>query len=211
MTSPASVWSAAPASGPASSRGFPPRRPRRRLGSSAATASHLASIPAALARMAGSSVHRSGLSPCAASSRRSRSSGVRDRRAIRWLRSANRARSAAAADPPSVWPSNDSSSTSMGGVGIGAGSSRSRAAGRSRRFCVRCRGPRSRGSGRAGGMGSRRSPTQSNEMSGWVCSRASRTSASSDLRPICTLGGDRNRYNTRARPELWPARYPCIT
>lgn len=210
MTSAASVWSS-PLPGMSSSRGFPPRRPRRRLGSSAATASHLASMSAVLARMAASSAHWSGLSRCAASSSRSRSSGVRERRAIRWLRSANRARSTAAAAAPRVWPSSDSSTSSIGGGAAGAAPSRSRPAGRSRRPCDRCRGPRSRGSGRAGGMGSRSRPTQSNEISGWVCSSASRTSASSDLRPICTLGGDRKRYSTRARPEPCPARYPCIT
>ncbi len=210
MTSAASVWFA-PVPGSASSRGFPPRRPRRRLGSSAATASHLASMSVVLARIAASSAHWSGFRRCAVSSKRSRSSGVRDRRAIRWVRSANRARRTDAAAAPSVWPSTDSSRISIGGAATGAASSRSRPAGRPRRFCDRCRGPRSRGSGRAGGIGSRNNPTQSNEISGWVCSSASRTSASSDLRPICTLGGDRKRYSTRARPALCPARYPCIT
>jgi hypothetical protein len=142
----------------------------------------------------------------AASDRRSRSSGVRARRAIRWLSSECFPRKRAASAPPTVRPRSVWSSMTAGTGCTGGAVSR---AGFSLRPCEpweRCRGPRSRGSTRGGGIGSRSKPSQSKVRSGCVCSSASRTSASIDLRPICTLGGDLNRYRTRARAAPCPAR-----
>jgi len=52
---------------------------------------------------------------------------------------------------------------------------------------------------------------QSKLRSGWVCSRASMTSASSGLRPTARLEGDRNTYNTRVRGDPFEGRATCMT
>jgi hypothetical protein len=173
------------AASPASRR-RPPRRPRRRrAGSSASSASHAVSRPPTAARMAVSSVHSSGLRRCARSVSRSRSSGVRARRAIRWRSSTCRVRSRAAASAPSTRPSRLwSSRNTATGVGAGDGPALPR---RGREWRSRSRGSI------LTGVDSLPSTAQSKLTFGWVCSSASRASSSNARRPHVTWDGERNR------------------
>jgi hypothetical protein len=227
MTSAPAVWS-----GPSFSSGAPsarpPRRPRRRLGSWAAMASHRLSAVRACCRITSAPLQSSGLTAVNSAVKRSRSSGVRDRRPTRCASSAYRWRRRAASAAPSPCPSGESSSGSCGAGGVDrAGRASGRASWRpSGRplppvrpagFCERPVRParsRSRGSRRgcrAGTGLSRKSPFQSNVRSGWVCSSASRTSGSSGFRPIWTCEGDRNRYSSFVRAWPLPGREACIT
>jgi len=219
MTSLPGVWSGPSLSSEAPSA-RPPRRPRRRLGSWAAMASHRLSAVRACCRMTSDPVQSSGLTAVSSAVNRSRSSGVRDRRPTRCTSSAYRWRRRAASAAPTPCPSGESSSGTggaAGGVRAGRVSARPsdrpswRPSGRPlppvrpAGFCdrpVRPARSRSRGSRRGcrDGTGlSRRSPFQSNVKSGWVCSSASRTSGSSGFLPIWTCEGDRNRYRSFVR------------
>ena len=182
----------------------PPRLPRRREGSSADRASSSASMVDACARMAASSDQLSGLSALALSSSASRSSGVRARRAMRWLTSLNLPRILAAAPAPRVLPSRDGSSAGTRGAGDAGGAPWGRCG--LEPFCGRADG----GSARVM-TASRDSAFQSKLRSGCVCSSASLTSASRALRPTLRLPGDRKMYRTRGRGGPDPGRPLCIT
>jgi hypothetical protein len=182
----------------------PPRRPRRLEGSSADRASSSESMVNACARTAASSDQPSGLSALALSSSASRSSGVRARRAIRWLTSLNLPRIRAADTAPNVLPSRDGSSAGTGGGGDAGGGPWGRCG--LLPFCGRGDG----GSARVT-TASRESAFQSKLRSGWVCSSASLTSASKALRPTLRLPGDRKMYSTRGRGGPDPGRPLCMT
>ena len=185
------------------SRDRPPRRPRRLRGNSCRIASSSTPNRAAPSLISASSAHSSGLRRVARSVSRSRSSGVRERRTIRWVNSLNAARRRAASIAPSVRPSVDSSSRMTAGGGAAAGTTSWRASDwRSRRSSRRWR-PRSRSRSRSRSLrspsgsgavsaGVLSSDVQSNVRSGWVCSSASMTSGSSKLRPTFRFDGVRN-------------------
>jgi len=183
--------SAAPSRG-LSERCRPPRLPRRLDGISAVKWSNSRSIEAALSRTIASSAHESGSRARALSSRDVRSSGVRARRPIRCVTSANLPRMRAAVAAPSVRPSRLKSS----GSGAACGGTGGGDTGLGRALFIICRW--------GGGSlrlttASRVSAFQSKLRSGCVCSRASRTSVSSTRLPTLRLPGDRNRYSTRGR------------
>lgn len=183
-------------SGSFRSRSRPPRRPRRRAGSSLAIASLSASISDARARMLASG-QASGLRASARSSSRPRSSGVRARRPIRCRRSRYFWRRRAASAAPSTSASGERSAGSAGAGGRSV-------AGRlppPRRRGGRCARPAA-GSGRVT-IASRVRAFQSKFKSGCVCSSASRTSLSRAVRPTRRFAGDRNRYSTRGAPCPW--------
>jgi hypothetical protein len=183
-----------------SSRRRPPRRPRRRGGRAAPTASHSASTVETPARTALSFPQSSGLRRRIRSTSWSRSSGLRERRMIRWSTSPYRDRSRAASETPSTRPRIDSSGTLTGGRGGGGGG-----VGVCVGVCVGRAGFSSRPCGRAEGAGlavaaSFTSECQSNERSGCVCSSPALASSSSARRPTVTWAGDRKKYSTRASP-----------
>jgi hypothetical protein len=177
----------APSGRPPPFRLRPPRRPRRRCGSSAAMSSHPVVAATSPARTAAASAHSSGLRRRTRSVSRSRSSGVRARRAIRCSRSLYFRRRRAASCAPRTRPSTDSSSMT---AGMRSGAARSGAVGGlplPPRLRSRSRDSLRGGSGTAGRL------VQSKLKSGCVCSRASVTSASSGRRPTLRFGGDRNK------------------